>query len=154
MSPNWAVLTIKYVSSGVSSAPCVCCLVAACLPCVCADVLELLWSAHVASLFSVLLSVLLLRRRRNITVRVTHFLYSQPWARADWLPRSSDTPPGPNMGSQGEQPSVVGGGGDFTLCLFAPANHNNNNFTTKLDVNPMCYLAQFGFCHQRFICRH
>ena len=41
----------------------------------CAGVWELLWSAHVASLFSVLFSGLM-RRTRNFTVSVTHFLYS------------------------------------------------------------------------------
>lgn len=40
------------------------------------DVLELLWSPHVASLFSVQFSLPLLQRRRNVTVSMTHFRYS------------------------------------------------------------------------------
>lgn len=73
----------KYRASGVALGSC---LVAAWA----ADVLELLWSAHVASLFSALFSMLP-AEGRNITVSVIHFLYSTPWASADWL-RARATP--------------------------------------------------------------
>lgn len=114
-----------------------------------ADVLELLWSAHVASLFSVLLTALL-QQRRNVTVSVTHFLYSAPWARADWF--TARATPRPAQIWAVKVNSWVGGG-ISTVRLFVLTKHNSN-FTAlwwHLMWHP-CLSLIISYCCERADC--